>query len=151
MSNIDSIETRLGYQFKNRSLLDQALTTKAYSNEHKCKDQSEFQTIGDAVLKLVLTEKMMLNGNSTRGAITIQRIEAEKKEGLASVAKKLDIMHHIKLGNGQMIQNHVESDHLLAETLEAIAGAIYLDRGFDNTKNQIAMWFDGQVSTTTIR
>jgi dsRNA-specific ribonuclease len=142
MSNIDSIETALGYQFKNRSLLDQALTTKAYSNEHRCKDQSEFQTIGDAVLKLVLTEKMMMNGNSTRGAITIQRSEAEKKEGLALVAKKLGIMRHIKLGNGQMIQNHVESDHLLAETLEAIAAAIYLDTGFDKTKNKMSMWFD---------
>lgn len=142
MLNIDSIETTLGYQFKNQSLLDQALTTKAYSNEHECKNQSEFQTIGDAVLKLVLTEKMILNGNSTRGAITIQRSEAEKKEGLALVAKKLGITHHIKLGKGQLIQNHVESDHLLAETMEAIAGATYLDGGFDNTKNQIAMWFD---------
>lgn len=136
------IEKKLGYQFKNKDLLEQALTTKAYSNEHGCKDQSEFQTLGDAVLKLVLTEKMMSNGIFTRGDITLQRIKAEKMEGLSRIAQKLEIGTFMKIGNGQKLQNHVESDHVLAETLEAFAGAIYLDGGLDNTNDQIAAWFE---------
>ncbi len=70
MKNNGSIESVIGYSFKNEDLLEQALTTKAYSNEHGCTDQSEFQTIGDAVLKLVLTETMMQKGNVTRENIT---------------------------------------------------------------------------------
>ncbi|OPY22986.1 MAG: ribonuclease III [Methanomethylovorans sp. PtaU1.Bin073] len=142
MKNNGSIESVIGYSFKNKDLLDQALTTKAYSNEHGCKDQSEFQTIGDAVLKLVLTETMMQKGNVTRENITTQRIELEKKEGIARVARKLDIRPFMKIGNGQKIQNHIESDHVLAETLEAIAGAIFLDGGLDNTKDLMAGWFE---------
>ncbi len=48
----------------------------------------------------------------------------------------------MKIGNGQKIQNHIESDHVLAETLEAIAGAIYLDGGLDNIKDLMAEWFE---------
>ncbi len=125
MKNNGSIESVIGYSFKNKDLLEQALTTTAYSNEHDCKDQSEFQTIGDAVLKLVLTETMMQKGNVTRENITTQRIELEKKEGIARVARKLDIRPFMNIGNGQKIQNHIENNHVLAETLEAIAGAIF--------------------------
>ncbi len=142
MKNNGSIESVIGYSFKNEDLLEQALTTKAYSNEHGCTDQSEFQTIGDAVLKLVLTETMMQKGNVTRENITKEWIELEKKEGLARVARKLDIRPFMKIGNGQKIQNHIESDHVLAETLEAIAGAIYLDGGLDNIKDLMAEWFE---------
>jgi dsRNA-specific ribonuclease len=138
----DSIESVLGYKFKKRELLDQALTTTAYSNEHGGgPNQSEFQTLGDAVLKLVLTDNMMNQGNSTRGDITQSRIEKEKKEGLALVAKKSGIKP-VHIGNGQKTQQHDEGDHVLAETLEAIAGAIYLDGGFDKTRDLMAAWFD---------
>lgn len=135
------IEVILDYNFKNKRFLEQALITKAYSNEHLCKDQSEFQTIGDAVIKLVLTEFMMENGHKTGASITPERVELEKKEGLAKTARNLGIGPFIKLGDGQKKQNHVDSDHVLAETLEAIAGAMYHDGGFDNTKVVMKKWF----------
>ncbi|WP_129596571.1 ribonuclease III domain-containing protein [Methanohalophilus profundi] len=135
------IEVILDFHFTNKSFLEQALTTKAYSNEHPCKDQSEFQTLGDAVLKLVLTELMMEKGHITGAEITPERVELEKKKGLAETARKLGISHFIVLGEGQKNQNHGDSDHVLAETLEAIAGAIYHDGGFDNTKVVMKKWF----------
>ncbi|WP_321431072.1 ribonuclease III domain-containing protein [uncultured Methanolobus sp.] len=135
------IELILGYNFRDRNFLEQALITKAYSNEHPCKDQSEFQTIGDAVIKLVLTEFMMENGHKTGASITPERVELEKKEGLAETARRLGINPYIVLGEGQKKQNHGDSDHVLAETLEAIAGAMYYDGGFDNTKDVMKKWF----------
>lgn len=142
--NTNNIEDILGYNFKIKGRLEQALTTKAYSNENQYKDQSEFQTIGDAVLKLVLTESMIENGHITGATITPKRIELEKKEGLAETARKLGIEPFIKLGKGQIRQNHGDSDHVLAETLEAIAGAIYRDGGFDDTKKIMKKWFEKQ-------
>jgi dsRNA-specific ribonuclease len=137
----NDIEMIIGYRFKNRDLLEQTLITKAYSNEHPCKDQSEFQTLGDAVLKLVLTELMMEKGLVTGAEITPERVEIEKKAGLAETARKLGINPFIVLGEGQKKQNHGDSDHVLAETLEAIAGAMYQDRGFDSIKNVMKKWF----------
>lgn len=138
---LSEIEMILGYHFRNKNFLEQALITKAYSNEHPCMDQSEFQTLGDAVLKLVLTELMMEKGLVTGAEITPERVELEKKAGLAVTARKLGINPFIVLGEGQKKQNHGDSDHVLAETLEAIAGAMYEDRGFDSTKNVMKKWF----------
>lgn len=138
----DGIEDIIGYQFNNKALLEQALRTKAYSNENYCKNQSEFQTLGDAVLKLVITDLLMDKGYRSRASITISRIEQERKEGLANVARNLGIEPFMILGRGQKMQNHGCSDNVLAETLEAIAGAIYRDGGFDNTKNIMKKWFD---------
>ncbi|AEH60599.1 ribonuclease III [Methanosalsum zhilinae DSM 4017] len=139
----DNIEDIIGYPFKNKRLLEQALTTTAYSNENCCNDQSELQTIGDAVIKLVLTELAMIEkGNTTRHLITVCRINQEDKTGLAKVARDLKIEPFIKLGIGQKKQNHGNSDHVLAETLEAVAGAIYIDGGFDKTKDIMKKWFE---------
>jgi len=137
----NDIETILGYRFNNRELLEQALTTKAYSNEHHGKDQNEFRTIGDAVLKLVLTELLMEKGHKTGGTITPERVKQEKEEGLAETARRFGIGSYLKLGNGQKEQNHGDSDHVLAETLEAIAGAMYYDGGFDKIKGAMKEWF----------
>ncbi|WP_135611133.1 ribonuclease III domain-containing protein [Methanococcoides sp. AM1] len=136
-----NIEEILGYHFSNKELLIQALTTRAYSNEHLCKDQNEFRTVGDVVIKLALTEMLMGSGKRSGGTITPARIKLEKKKGLSNAARKLKIEPFLRLGKGQIIQNHGNSDHVLAETLEAIAGAIFLDAGFDKPKDAIRKWF----------
>ena len=92
-------------------------------------------------LKLVLTELMMENGHGVGGIDNSWRIELEKKEGLAKTARNVGIGPFMKLGYGQKKQNHGDSDHVLAETLESIAGAIYYDGGFDNTKDAMKKWF----------
>jgi len=89
-----------------------------------------------------LTEALIEEGHNTGGEITPERVEKEKKEALAKVARRLGIGPFIKLGNGQMKQNHGDSDHVLAETLEAIAAAIYYDGGFDKTKKAMKKWFE---------
>lgn len=135
------IETILDYRFTNRELLKQALTTKAYSNEHRGKDQNEFSTIGDAVLKLVLTEMLMEKGHKTGGTITPERVKQEREEAFADIARKLKIRPYMKLGKRQEEQNHGDNNHVLAETLEAIAGAMYYDKVFDETKSVMKKWF----------
>ncbi len=75
------------------------------------------------------------------GTITPERVKQEREETLADIARKLKIRPFMKLGKGQEGQNHGDSDHVLAETLEAIAGAIYYDRGFDETKSVMKKWF----------
>ena len=103
------IEENIGYYFSNKSLLNRALTRKAYALEQKqlekfCEDQEIFRTLGDAVLKIILIDMLINSGSNTRDEITIKKIELERKESLASIAQELKIGKFIKMGVGEKKQ-----------------------------------------------
>lgn len=142
-----TLEENLGYVFKNKSLLDRALTRKAYALEqyqqnNECEDQEIYRTLGDAVLKAVLIDLLIKSGCSTRGEITIRKKSLEREEELADVSKRLGIGSVLKLGKGEEKQNAQDEPYVLAETFEAVIGAIYLDGGFDASKRTIIKLFD---------
>jgi ribonuclease-3 len=141
-----TIEEALGYTFSNKSLLERALTRKAYANELKqqnqeCDDQEIYRTLGDAVLKTVLVDRLIASGYKTREEITNRKMELESEEGLAKISRMLGIGSSIRLGIGEKKQKANEKQYVLAETLEAIIGAIYLDGGYDASRETIIKWF----------
>ncbi len=141
-----TIEEALGYTFSNKSLLNRALTRKAYANELKqqnndCEDQEIFRTLGDAVLKTVLVDRLIASGCKTREDITNRKMELESEEGLAIISRQLGIGSYIKLGAGEIKQKANEKQYVLAETLEAIIGAIYRDGGYEAAKKTVTNWF----------
>ena len=141
-----TIEESLGYTFSNKSLLERALTRKAYANELKqqnqeCDDQEIYRTLGDAVLKTVLVDRLIASGYKTREEITNRKMELESEEGLAKISRMLGIGSSIRLGIGEKKQKANEKQYVLAETLEAIIGAIYLDGGYDASRETIIKWF----------
>jgi len=142
-----TIEENLGYKFKNKSLLDRALTRKAYALEKhqqniECEDQEIYRTLGDAVLKAVLIDLLIKSGCSTRGDITTRKKSLEREEGLAQISKSIGVGSCLKLGKGEEKQKAQEEPYVLAETFEAIIGAVYLDGGFDASKRTIEKLFD---------
>jgi ribonuclease-3 len=142
-----TLEENLGYKFKNKSLLDRALTRKAYALEQhqqkkECEDQEIYRTLGDAVLKAVLIDLLIKSGYSTRGDITSRKKSLEREEGLAEISKRLGVGSVLKLGKGEEKQKAQEEPYVLAETFEAIIGAVYLDGGFDASKETIKKLFD---------
>lgn len=141
-----SLEEKLGYSFRDKSLLTRALTRKAYANEQRQKnkeveDQEILRTLGDAVLKTVLVEMLIKNGSKTREEITNRKMELESVEGLARISREIGIGEFILLGAGEKKQKANEKQYVLAETLEAMIGAIYLDGGFEASKEAITGWF----------
>jgi len=141
-----TIEDALGYAFSDKNLLNRALTRKAYANEQKqqnkdIEDQEVFRTLGDAVLKTVLVDLLIKSGCKTREEITNRKMELESVEGLAKIGRKLGIGQYIKLGQGEIKQKANEKQYVLAETLEALIGAIYLDKGFEASREIIIRWF----------
>jgi ribonuclease-3 len=142
-----TLEKNLGYKFKNKSLLDRALTRKAYALEQhqqnkECEDQEIYRTLGDAVLKAVLIDLLIKSGCSTRGDITSRKKSLEREEGLAEISKRLGIGTFLKLGKGEDKQQAQEEPYVLAETFEAVIGAVYLDGGFEATKSTIERLFE---------
>jgi len=140
------LERNLGYIFTDRALLERALTTIPHANEagqhgRACQDQDVLCTLGDAVLKAVLVDHLMEQGYETSGDITAEKIALEREESLASIARKLKVGDHLRLGVGERKSGAADHPNLLAETLEAIIAAIYLDVGFRATRRIIIKWF----------
>ena len=141
-----TIEKNLGYTFKNKYFLNRALTRKAYALEQKqqnieCDDQEIYRTLGDAVLKTILIDLLIKSGINSRGEITSRKKSLEREEGLAQISKRLSIGAYLKLGKGESKQKADEEPYVLAETFEAVIGAIYLDGGFEACKGIIEKLF----------
>jgi len=135
------IEEAIGYSFADKSLLNRALTRKAHALEHQSQEDHEiFSTLGDAVLKTVLTDLLIRAGCKTSGDLTTQKEKLEDKESLAEISQGLGIGRFIKLGVGEEKQKINKNSSVLANILEAIIGAIYLDRGFEAAKDVITRW-----------
>ncbi|MDH5683254.1 MAG: dsRNA-specific ribonuclease [candidate division WOR-3 bacterium] len=150
MTNISNdlitIEKNLGYSFRNKDLLNRALTRRAYGLEQKqqnqeCEDQEIYRVLGDAVLRAVLVDLLIKSGCSTREEITTKKQRLEREEMLDQIGRKLSIGPFIKLGIGEKKQNADQEPKVIAETLEAIIGSIYVDGGYETAKSVIAQWF----------
>ncbi|HTY14783.1 MAG TPA: ribonuclease III domain-containing protein [Methanoregulaceae archaeon] len=143
---MNQLEEKIGYRFSDNSLLARALTRKAYANEQRqrnapCEDQEVFCTLGDAVLKTVLIDLLIKSGACTPDLVTQRKKELEREENLASLGKFIGIGASIRLGKGEVRQNAGEQPYVLAETMEAIIGAIFLDGGYCCAENRVREWF----------
>jgi ribonuclease III len=141
------IEDLLGYVFYDKDTLNRALTRKAYANEKKqrncpCPDQEIFSTLGDAVLKAVLVDLLIRAGCSTPDEITQKKKELEREEILSRIAGDLGIGSFIHLGAGEEKHHADRQPYVLAETLEALIGAIFIDGGYEAAEQRIKRWFD---------
>ncbi|BAU44719.1 ribonuclease III domain-containing protein [Leptolyngbya sp. O-77] len=141
---IRAIEIRLGYIFLDQELLVQALTRKAAAQEQRqkgnlCEDQEVFRTLGDAVLKAILTELLIHQGYTTRGSITQKKEKLENEENLSAMLRAMEITPIVGIGERSIgVQ---EQSLALAETFEAIVAAIYKDGGYEIIKKLVVKWF----------
>ena len=140
------IEETFGYSFSDKSWLVRALARAAFAKEQRdlgreCEDQETLATVGDAVLRAVLTELLFNSGYETSEEITNKRGELEEEGSLAKIGQSLGIGRFIILGRGEEKQKAREKASVLAETLEALIGAVYLDGGFDASKEVISKLF----------
>lgn len=141
---IKAIEIQLGYIFLDQNLLIQALTRKAAAQEQRqrgkiCEDQEVFRTLGDAVLKAILTELLIQRGYTTRGSITQTKGTLENEENLSAMLRAMNITPIVGIGE-RSVGVH-EQSLALAETFEAIVAAIYKDGGYEIIKKLVVKWF----------
>ena len=146
------IEQILNYHFFEPQHLIRALTHPAFANEllqqnKRCMDQEAYSTLGDAVLKTGLILYLMEKGLETKGGITVNKEPVEKNETLAKVGKRLKIKRFIRLGRGEKELLRLGEETILADTVEALIGAIFLDSdaGFGVVKQCIGLWFEPEL------
>ncbi len=144
--DFEEIQDILNYRFHSRSLLIRALTRFQYAKEKRdkleeCEDQMLLATLGDAILKAALTDILFESDCETSDQVTTERRKMEDKEALAKKAEDLGIGRFIILGRGEKKQEVQEEKRVLAETLEALIAAIYLDSDFERAEKAVARLF----------
>lgn len=119
----------LGYPFKEPSLLELALTHRSASGAHN--ERLEF--LGDAVLGFVVAEALFLgNAELSEGDLSRLRASLVSKPALASAARSLGLGQHLVLGSGEAKGGGRDRDSILADAVEAIIAAVYLDGGMES-------------------
>ena len=132
-NNLDTLQKKIGISFSSKTLLKTAFVHRSYLNEHKkYKDPSNerLEFLGDAALSIVVSsflyEKLP---NATEGKLTTSRASLVRTETLAKIATSLSLGKHLVLSKGEEDTGGRENPSILANTFEALVGAIYLDRG----------------------
>lgn len=123
-----ALETRLHYVFRDRQLLERALTHRSFGAHHN--ERLEF--LGDSVLNL--SAAALLYHQAARqdeGQLSRLRAALVRAEALAEVARSIDLGRFLRLGEGEMQSGGAQRESILADALEALLGAIYLESGFD--------------------
>jgi ribonuclease-3 len=124
-------------QFKNKDLIDQALTHRSWVNEHKgvrtSNERLEF--LGDAILEYIVSKELYSEfPDKEEGYLTALRANLVNTVSLAEVAKSLELGEHLFLSKGEEESGGRTNPSLLADTVEAIIGAIFIDRGVDSAE-----------------
>ncbi len=150
MPPLSNIQLRLSYTFKDEELLERALTHKSYANENKRTSHNErMEFLGDAVLGLVVSEHLMKTcPDSTEGDLSRFRAAVVSEPALASVARELGLGDFLLLGKGEDQSGGRNKDSLLADCLEALIAAVYLDAGKDAAEALVIRIFDAVITKT---
>jgi len=131
--------SELTHRFSRPDLLAQALTHRSAGAPHN--ERLEF--LGDALVNVLIAEALYQNWpQADEGALTRARAELVRESALAPIARELDLGARLTLGPGEMKSGGHRRDSILADALEALIGAIYLDAGFETCREVVLPWFE---------
>ena len=150
MSKLKNLQKALGYTFQKPGHLQKALQHRSYVNENpvpNLKDNETLEFLGDAVLNLVVGHVLMQrHPRMKEGDLSRTRAQLVSEIQLAEVARSIDLGRYIRLGKGETQTGGREKPSILADTLEAVLAAVYLDGGyaaaFDVIASRLAFAFD---------
>lgn len=126
------VEEKIGYTFSDRSLLERALTRLAYTLEAGLPSQTHMDalaTLGDAVINVVVVEAEVAEGAHDKGIISNRKMNLVNMTRLRGLAEDLNLEEYVRWGKGEATQAVWTSGRVLAECMEALMGAVYLDGG----------------------
>jgi len=139
--DLNGLEEAIGYKFKDRGLLKQALTHSSYANEQKINKSGDYERLeflGDAVLEVVSSEFLFHKyPDLPEGRLTKLRASMVCEPSLAICARDLDLGKYILLGKGEESTGGRGRESITSDVMEAIIGAIFLDGGMEKAKEHI--------------
>ncbi len=147
----ESFQKRVAYHFNNVDLLQESLTHKSFVNENpelNLKDNERLEFLGDAVLSLSISTFLIINfPHLSEGELSRFKSNIVSEPSLYKIAINLEIGHYLLLGRGEEQTGGRKKESLLANAVEAVIAAIYLDGGFFSADEFIKMNFSGDLTT----
>lgn len=150
--DLEVLEGRLGYRFEDRTLLERALTHRSYVNEseERLEDNQRMEFLGDAVLGLATADELFRRDRrAPEGALSNRQSQLVCEATLAQVAEGLEIGTFLRLGRGEILTGGRQKGGLLADALEAIFAAIYLDSGSEQACKVVLMLLEEALDEVT--
>jgi ribonuclease-3 len=141
---LTALEARFGHTFRNRELLDEALTHRSWATEAGGASYYErIEFLGDSVLGLVTADWLFeLHAGRAEGELSLRKSMLVSEGALASYAEKIALGEGLRLGTGEERSGGRLKASLLADVLEALFGAVYLDAGFDAARRVVRQYLE---------
>ena len=150
-----ALEERLGYTFQDKELLYHALTHSSYANEHRgagLTSNERLEFLGDSVLGMVVADYLYhVHPDTPEGELTRTRAALVREGSLHEAALTLDLGSYLRLGRGEDAGGGRKRPSLLADAMEAVLAAIYLDGGIEPTRNLIKKLILDRESEKTVK
>lgn len=141
------LEVRLGYTYQNKALLELALTHRSY----KGANNERLEYLGDAILGYIIAEHLFNRfPNAKEGQLSRLRARLVKGVTLAEIAKEFGIGDYFLMGPGELKSGGYRRESILADGLESLIGAIYLDAGHDKTKEMVLAWYETRLESLSL-
>lgn len=138
MNQLDRLERKIGYQFQNNALLKLALTHRSAANQHN--ERLEF--LGDSILNFVIAEALYHQfPRCNEGELSRMRATLVREPTLAMLAREFALGDYLSLGSGELKSGGYRRESILADCVEAIIGAMFLDQGFTVAAQVVRNWY----------
>ena len=145
--SLSRLERQLGYTFQDQALLTLALTHRSFAGRNN--ERLEF--LGDAILNFVAGEALYERFPQAReGQLSRLRARLVKGETLAILARGFELGEYLRLGSGELKSGGFRRESILADALEALIGAIYLDAGMDMARERVLAWLTQELDSLTL-
>ena len=146
-ASLARLERQLGYSFKDQELMILALTHRSFAGRNN--ERLEF--LGDAILNFVAGEALFQRFPLAReGQLSRLRARLVKGETLAILARGFDLGEYLRLGSGELKSGGFRRESILADALEALIGAIYLDTGMEAARERVLAWLTNELDSLTL-
>ena len=146
--DLDELQRRIGYQFKQPERLLLALTHRSFGNQNN--ERLEF--LGDSIVNMVIAEHLYQHFEKAReGQLSRLRARMVKGVTLAEIGREFKLGQYLRLGSGELKSGGFRRESILADAIESIIGAIYLDSDFYTCREQVLRWFEQRLKRLDIQ
>lgn len=145
--NLAPLIRAIGHQFNKPELLELALTHRSHGNHNN--ERLEF--LGDSIVNFLIAEDLYHRFPQAReGQLSRLRARQVKGATLAEVAREFKLGDYLRLGSGELKSGGYRRESILADALEAVIGAIYLDAGMEVARQRVLEWFEPRLDAMTL-
>ncbi|MDH2925491.1 RNAse III [Nicoletella semolina] len=142
---LERLEKKLGYQFANRDYLEQALTHRSAA----ARNNERLEFLGDSILNFAIGKSLYDKfPKANEGELSRMRATLVREKTLALVAREFELGDYLKLGAGELKSGGFRRESILADCVEAIIAAVYLDSGIDKAISCVSCWYKNLLNET---